>query len=124
VISGAITSDREARIEREIVGQGDVRQRVTFTIDTGFNGFLTLPVALVTALNLPLIGSRRATLGDGSIVSFDTLLASVVWDGVEREALALQSDVAPVIGMALLHGNRVTMDVIDGGGVNIETISV
>jgi clan AA aspartic protease len=122
VISGVITSNREARIELEIVGQADVRQRVTVTIDTGFNGFLTLPAALVATLNLPLVGNRRATLGDGSVVSFDTLLASVLWDGVEREALVLQAEVDAVIGMALLAGSRMTMDVIDGGGVKIETI--
>jgi clan AA aspartic protease len=122
VITGVINADREAILPLEVIGTGGARQEVTFTIDTGFNGYLTLPEPLITSLGLSLVGNRRATLGDGSIVTFDTFLASVDWDGSEREVLVLQADVNAVLGMALLYGSRVTIDVVDGGVVAFETI--
>ncbi len=35
-------------------------------IDTGFSGFLTLPAALVSELQLPFVTRGRATLANGS----------------------------------------------------------
>ena len=43
MITGTVTSDREAVISLEVIGLDDGRQTVAAVIDTGFNGFLTLP---------------------------------------------------------------------------------
>ena len=40
-------------------------------IDTGFTGFLSLPLATITALGLPWHFRDVGTLGDGSEVIFD-----------------------------------------------------
>ena len=37
-----------------------------FVIDTGFNGYLTLPVQAISAMNLPLYSSTPIKLADGS----------------------------------------------------------
>ncbi len=122
MIRGTVTADREAVITLEIVGSDAARQTVPVVIDTGFNGFLTLPRDLVDALHLPFAGNRRATLGDGSVVELDMYLAVVVWNGQERDVLALQADGGPLVGMALLYGSRVLLDTVDGGPVTIETL--
>lgn len=122
MITGTVTPDREAVISLEVIGSDSGRRTVTAVIDTGFNGFLTLPSDLVSALHLLFAGNRRATLGDGSVVELDLFLATLVWGGQECDVLVLQADGGPLVGMALLYGNRVLLDVVDGGSVTIEIL--
>ena len=93
---------------------------VDAVIDTGFNGFLTLPRAMVQTLQLPLAGNRRVTLGDGSTVVLDLYLATVLWDTQPREVLVLAAEGGPLMGMAMLYGNRVMLHVVDNGDVLID----
>ncbi|MCE2435018.1 MAG: clan AA aspartic protease [Candidatus Latescibacteria bacterium] len=122
MITGQVTANREAVIELEIVSQNQKIERVEAVIDTGFNGYLTLPSDLVNRLNLQLAGNRRATLGDGNTVVMDVYLAKVIWHGQEREVIVLQAEGGPLIGMSLLYGNRVILTIVNGGDVTIDPI--
>ncbi|MDE2999747.1 MAG: clan AA aspartic protease [Gemmatimonadota bacterium] len=122
MITGQVTVDREAVIQLEVFGSEQKREIVDFVIDTGFNGYLILPVDLVERLNLRSAGKRRATLGDGNTVLLDVCIASVLWNKERRDVLALRADGGPLIGMSLLHGNRVKLVIVDGGEVTIEPI--
>jgi clan AA aspartic protease len=120
MITGRVTALREAIVGLAVTGPNQRQQVIEAVLNTGFNGFLTLPNHVVRALGLPFVGNRRATLGDGSIVALDLYLATVFWHEQEREVLALQADGGPLVGMALLSGNRVVLHVIDDGDVLIE----
>ncbi len=122
MINGQVTANREAVIELEIVSSDQKIERVEAVIDTGFNGYLTLPSDLVNRLKLQLAGNRRATLGDGNTVVLDVYLAKVIWHDQEREVLVLQAEGGPLIGMSLLYGNRVILTIINGGDVTIDPI--
>lgn len=89
-------------------------------IDTGFTDYLTLPPEVIASLQLVFRESVEFVLGDGSPVSFDTFAATVVWGGQERDILVLASEGGPLVGMSLLYGYRVIIDVVDGGSVTIE----
>ncbi len=121
MITGTIRNG-EAVVELQVSGPGQTPQQVEAAIDTGYNGYLTLPGDLVSALQLPFAGHRRATLADGSVTRLDVYLASVAWHGRDTEVLISQTLAAPLIGMALLEGSRVTIDVIVGGEVSIEEL--
>ncbi len=122
MILGRVTADQEATIPLAIAGPNRPWQQTEAVIDTGFNGFLTLPPALVHSRRLPLVGNRRAALGDGSVVVLDVYFAAVLWHDQEREVLVLQADSAPLVGMSLLSGNRVTLNVVDDGDVFIDEL--
>ena len=122
MITGKINANREAIIELEVIGSNQKREKVEAAIDTGFNGYLTLPNDLINYLKLQLAGSRHVTLGDGNVVVLDMYLTKVLWHGQEREVLTLQADSGPLIGMSLLYGNRVMLDVIDNGDVTIDSL--
>lgn len=121
MMTGRVTARREATIRLTVTGADQRRHEVEAVLDTGFNGFLTLPSHLVHALRLPLVGNRRTTLGDGSIVVLDLYLATVLWHEHEREILVLQADGGPLVGMSLLYGSRVVLHVVDDGDVLIES---
>jgi clan AA aspartic protease len=120
MMTGRVTALREATLRLTVIGPDQRPQAVDAVLDTGFNGFLTLPSHVVRTLQLPFVGHRRATLGDGSIAVLDLYLATVLWHEQEREVLVLQADGGPLVGMALLYGSRVVLHIVDDGDVLIE----
>jgi clan AA aspartic protease len=120
MMTGRVTALREATLCLTVIGPDQRPQAVDTVLDTGFNGFLTLPSHVVHTLRLPFVGHRRATLGDGSIAVLDLYLATVLWHEQEREVLVLQADGGPLVGMALLYGSRVVLHIVDDGDVLIE----
>lgn len=91
-------------------------------VDTGFNGFLTLPLPQIARLGFPYEGAADVILGDGETVRLDTFAATVLWEGQAREGIVLAAEGSPLVGMALLTGSRVTLEVEDGGLVTIERL--
>src|SRR5262249_16779686 len=79
MITGTVLNGRPmiALIVRGPGGQADVET----VLDTGFNGFLTLPPAIITALALPFLNYFNAGLADGSRISLQVYGAVVIWDG-------------------------------------------
>jgi len=71
VIRGQVTPDREANFFLTIEGPAGQREQMEVTVDTGFNGFLTIPPAVVTRLALPIRAPTQATLADGTMVHAD-----------------------------------------------------
>ena len=88
-------------------------------VDTGFNGFLTLPPALVATLALPRLNRGRATLADGSAQIIDVHGATVIWDGETRHVEITAVNAPPLVGMSMLYGYDLSIQVVDGGSVAI-----
>lgn len=118
MIIGKIKADREAVIELEVVSLAQ-RVKVEAVIDTGFTGFLMLPSDLINRLNLPMIGKRNVLLADGNSVPLNLYRVKVIWHSVERVVYVLQSDTESLVGMSLLRGSRLTLDVVPDGDVTI-----
>jgi clan AA aspartic protease len=123
MLIGQVTADKGAVLPIELLGARGQILRVEAGIDTGFNGFLTLPRTAIQELALVFIGPARAALGDGNEVSMDLFLAAIRWEGAARDVLVLESEGGTLIGMALLDGHRVVMDVEEGGTVSIESLA-
>jgi clan AA aspartic protease len=93
-----------------------------FVIDTGFNGYLTLPVQAVSVMNLALYSSTPIKLADGSEALSAIHLATVVWDDVEKLVLVLASGYKPLLGTAMMEGYHLEIDFEDNGLVSLEKI--
>jgi clan AA aspartic protease len=103
-------------------GPGGQGEDIETAIDTGFNGYLTLSPALASRLALPVQAPTRVTLGDGTEAHLDVVEVTVEWDGHLRTVPALAADGGTLIGMSLLHGSRLVIDVVDGGAVTVEAL--
>jgi clan AA aspartic protease len=122
MIYGVVNLRREATLPL-VVGNANKQQQVVDTvIDTGFNGFLSLPSTIIATLDLPWSASDLVTLGDGSQTLFDIYTATVIWDGQYREIDIAASETEPLLGMALLYGYRLQVDNVEGGIVKIEEL--
>ena len=104
MITGTVNADYEAVIRLFVQGPAGPAHEVDAIIDTGFNGFLTLPPALVTALGLIRRSCGRALLANGSEELFDIYGVTVLWDGQQRYVEADAVDTTPLVGMSLLDG--------------------
>ncbi len=114
--------NREAIIELVVYDPNVAPRQIEAVIDTGYNGYLTFPSHLVTELQFKFAGHRRGMLADGNIIRLDVYLASVAWHGQSKDVLVSQAEGTPLVGMSLLEGSRMTMDVVDGGEVIIEEL--
>lgn len=91
-----------------------------FVVDTGFIGFLTLPEAAVIALALPHLFDTPANLADDSEVQLPVHGAVVLWNGEEIAVRVLATGRRPLLGMALLEGQELVIQCVDGGLVTID----
>lgn len=123
MLRGYVTSEREAVLLVEVLDAVGRPTRVETTIDTGFDGFLTLPRSLIDELDLSLVGPAQTALGDGHEERMNLFLAAVQWDGAPREVLVLEVEAGPRIGMAMLEGCRMAMDVEEDGAVSIDSLA-
>jgi len=122
MIVGIISSDREATLFISVNG-AITPQQSEVVIDTGFNGYLTLPSSQIAELNLPFHSQVIVTLGDASNVILRRFQATVNWDEQEREILVLEAEGGPLLGIAMLYGYDVHLRVVDGGQITITTAS-
>jgi clan AA aspartic protease len=121
MIAGRVSDSSEAIIGLVVSGpEGEIN--IDAVIDTGFDGSLSLPPALISKLGLPIQGSARTVLGDGSRIVFDFYEATVVWDGQTRRVSVDEADTDPLVGMGLLYGYGLTVEVVEGGAVVIEVL--
>ena len=120
MIDGAVNAAYEAVVPIAVRGPAGRVRDIEAVIDTGYNGFLTLPPVLVGALGLPFATSGQAILADGGEATFDIHSVTVLLDGQPGDANVYVSDTAPLVGMRLLDGHSVCIDVESGGRVVIE----
>lgn len=91
-------------------------------VDTGFEGFLTLPPAAVAQLQLPYLTNLNANLADNSSVQTNVYLATIVWNAIETNVAVLAMGRRPLIGTALLRDYHLGIDFCDGGAVIVDDI--
>lgn len=120
MITGTVNADYEAVIRLQVQGASVHACEIDALIDTGFNGFLTVLSALVTALGLTRRSRGRAQLANGREELFDIYGVTVLWDGQSRYVEADAVDTTPLVGMALLDGYDLRIQVTTGGRVVIQ----
>ena len=120
MIEGFVNARYEPVISIPVQGPSGQEQEIEVVIDTGFNGFLTLPPALVAELGLTFQSEGSATLANGSVETFDIYGVTMLWDGQLRYVDADAVGPTPLAGMALLDKHNLNVEVVDGGRVIIQ----
>lgn len=120
MIEGAVNAALQAVVGLSLLGPSGRVLEVGAVVDTGFDRFLTLPRTVVTELDLAFVGLNPVQLADGSDAALDSYAVTVLWDGRPRRVVAYVADSAPLVGMALVAGHSLCVDVEPGGRVVIE----
>ena len=120
MIQGVVNDAYEAVVRLTVQGPSGQSREIEAVIDTGYNGFLTLPPALVTELSLVYRDRGRAILADGNEAFFDIYDVAVLWDTRLRNTRASAADTTPLVGMRLLDSHSLYVEIEDGGRVVIQ----
>ena len=122
MIEGFVNANLEAVVTLPLQGPSGRTREVDAVIDTGFNGYLTLPPMLVADLGLPVVGDGEAVLADGSEAVFDVYGVTLLWNGQLRHVEIGAVGVDPLVGKSLLDSHNLNIDVREGGRVAIQAM--
>ena len=122
MIEGTVNENYEATIRLTLRGVARGEREIEAIIDTGFTGYLTLPTALIDRLALSWKGRSQALIADGSVHVFDEYIGTVLWNGQDRMVEVAAVDTTPLVGMGLLRGHGLRVDVVENGSVKIEEL--
>ena len=123
MITGVVTDDRQAIIHLTVRSPAGQEQEIDAIIDTGFDGWLSLPSPIIVSLGLVWRQRGRALLADGSEGVFDMYEAFVDWDGKARRVPVDEAETVPLVGMSLLEGYELTIQVRPSGNVTARALS-
>ncbi len=122
MIAGRVTPHRTAAVRLTVIGIRANEIDFDAIVDTGFSGYLTLPRRAIETLHLPFRNVVVSTVGDGREIESLTYSATVRWNGEQRPILVLAMETPPLLGMSLLYGSHLAMDVVDGGQIAISPL--
>jgi len=95
---------------------------VEFIVDTGFDGEMSLPYEDASRLRSENPGKVLAEMANGQFVEVDYCEIVLDWDDEPRRTQVLIMDGAPLIGVVLLGGLRLTVDFVPRGDVSTEPL--
>ena len=119
MLKGVVNARHEAIVRLRVRGPGGVETDVDAIVDSGYTASLTLPTSKVTTLGLVRMSGGSGVLADGTIRQFDIFSAEVAWDSTWRPVLLSAVGNEALLGMHLLAGHKLTIDVVPGGLVEI-----
>ena len=107
----------QPKIEIEVKGVNGKPKKVIALVDSGFNGYLTLPYVEAFPLGLILTGIQSNTLADGSSTSHLVCIGNICVDG---KCVTTTIDIQPaniiLLGTKLLKelGKTFILDCVNG----------
>lgn len=122
MIDGIVSSDHQVIIPLTIWGSAGRGRDIEAIIDTGFDGWLSLLPSLIAALGLEWRQRGRAFLADGSDCVFDIYECTVIWDGQNVRIPVHEAETAPLVGISLLEGYELVIQVRSAGSVIIRKL--
>ncbi len=120
MVEGVVNARLEAVVSLSLSGPSGRTREIEAVVDTGFSEFLTIPIWLARELGLAFGGVTPMILADGAMQYFGQFHAAVMWDGRPKTVKVHIADGAPLIGMALLEGHSLFVEVVEGGRVVIQ----
>ena len=123
MIRGIVIAEHEAIIQVSLRGPKSRVLHVEAVVDTGFSGHLSLPPAIVAQLRLQWDRSGEVILADARESAVEIYDGTVLWDGRSLSIPVQEVDANPLVGMALLEGYELNVQVRPGGKVVIKPLA-
>jgi len=121
MLTGTV-NDLQPWLAVELLTIGGPYLSVEVVLDTGFNGELALPISITRQLDLAPLSNRYTYLAVGGEVELSTWRGTIFWNGRPRFVEIVETDSEPLLGMELLLGNRIAIEVREGGAVVVDPL--
>ena len=122
-MKGAVNEFREPILPLTVFSPTGEPFELDVLIDTGSTSELTLPGEVIEALELIHVDEEPATLANGEVIACRVFSVDVLWHSSLRRVRVVELNMDPLLGMKLLEGSRLEIDVRIGGEVRVNTIS-
>jgi len=122
MMRGVVNARLEAIVRLRLKGAAGVEVDIDFLIDTGFDSTLVLPKAEAEAIGLHYLGTRFANLADGTLQATELYLGQLQWNGAFTPVQVISIGDEALVGMGLLNGNELRIEVTSGGMVEINQL--
>ncbi len=122
MIRGRVDFTLEAVVVVPVRDSNGQFRPVEFIIDTGFDGYLSLPLERIQQLEGEPAGKIGVTFGNGQTEEWNSWLCRILWHDRPREVAVFESRGDALIGMALLEHSAVSIQVRTDGAVVIEEL--
>jgi clan AA aspartic protease len=123
VITGTVTAAREAVFRLSVYDAGGQLRETDAVVDTGYDGWLTLPPNFIAALGLTWKRFGHAILADGSTILTNIYEATIEWDGQTITRPVDEADIEPLVGMSLMYVYELVMPILDGATFTLQRIA-
>lgn len=119
---GTATEGGELLVWVQVIGPRGAAD-LAAVLDTGYDGWLTLPTAMIAELGLVWEDHVTLTLADGSKQRADVYVAEVEWGGERRwtRVTLVEGDI--LLGTALLFGHELRAEFAPGGVVELRPLA-
>lgn len=122
MIAGTVDSNLNAVVRIIVIGRNGQQQVIEAVIDTDFNGDLTLPYDVVSFLEFPWKRMQSVILGDGNPQICDVHSGEIDWNDEIRVIEIEVAETQLLVGMALLEGYNLHIEVFEGGKVSLQPL--
>lgn len=119
MISGTVT-ELHAIVSVTFLLPNGARFPIDFVLDTGFTGYICLPIEAIELMRLPFMYELPAKLADDSKVTLPMYEATVLWNGEERDVRVLATGRRPLLGTAMLENYELMIQFVEGGLLTID----
>ena len=120
MIVGSVNRSLEAIVEVAVQDVKGEFHDFHCVLDTGFDGFIALPVQVLQRLGLAQSEVRRTLLVDNVEIFLPLYWGTVNWCGEFLEVPVLGTEREFLVGAAMLENSTLTVQVWDGGEVLVE----
>lgn len=121
MITGSVLG-RQATVSLSIFDIQGRELEIEAVVDTGFSGYLTLPMSTISVLSLPFANYMVSRLADGSQRVMEVYNATVLWDEEDREIEVLGAEGDVLVGTSLMDGYDLQIQFTDAGLVTLERL--
>ena len=110
MLQGRVTESGEPVVPIQLILQNQP-SKVSATIDTGFNGYLSVPKPLLLRGGWKAIGTERFEIATGAIVEQEIYFGEVLLDGRRSPVYSVATDAKDIlVGTKLLRSKILTVN--------------
>ena len=91
MIEGIVNDLNEPIVDLDIETSDRVLRKTEGIVDTGFNGYISIPATLVEESNWHFLGTEEYELANGDVVEEKVYLGKVIFDGEETLVFSLSN---------------------------------
>lgn len=115
---------RELVVPVTVLDESEASLALECVVDTGFDGDLTLPPAVIQHLRLQRMETITVVAANEANLRLNAYRGVILWQGQRRAVRIIEAEGSPLIGIGLLWGSFLTATITDNGAVTVGPLAL